>query len=176
MLCRDRTSRVELASAQSRSWSEGKRPTRSFTVIKKCCEQAASTWQSVQTWCTAGARVDCRAESQLLSRREPALVSRREVDQHREARRYVALACCGSRSTLSSRREQSALPLSLGAASAVRLPHRQRRRNERRDLRAGLHRTFESTYPAAPDRLAALRKPAVSHGTPLPWAPFSPPL
>ena len=62
------------------------------------------------------------------------------------------------------------------SASAVRLPRRQRRRNERRDLRAGLHRTFESTYAAAPDRLAALRKPAVSHGTPLPWGPFSPPL
>ena len=62
------------------------------------------------------------------------------------------------------------------SASAVRLPRRQRRRNERRDLRAGLHRTFEYTYTAAPDRLAALRKPAMSHGTPLPWGPFSPPL
>eukprot|EP00966_Prymnesium_polylepis_P094212 2180726-Prymnesium_polylepis.1 len=49
MLCRDRTSRVELASAQCKSWSEGKRPTRSFSVIKTCCEQTASTWQSVQT-------------------------------------------------------------------------------------------------------------------------------
>jgi hypothetical protein len=29
---------------------------------RTCCEQAASTWQSVQTWCTAGARVDCRAD------------------------------------------------------------------------------------------------------------------
>ena len=62
------------------------------------------------------------------------------------------------------------------SASAVRLPRRQRRRNERRDLRAGLHATFEPTCPAAPDRLAALRKPAVSHGTPLPWGPLSPPL
>eukprot|EP00966_Prymnesium_polylepis_P150765 3482462-Prymnesium_polylepis.1 len=77
MLCRDRTSRVELASAQCRSSSEGKRPTRSFTVRSQtCCKQTASTWQSVQTWCTAGARVDFRSESQLLSRRESALVSR----------------------------------------------------------------------------------------------------
>ena len=62
------------------------------------------------------------------------------------------------------------------SASAVRLPRRQRRRNERRDLRAGLHRTFESTYSAAPDRLAALRKPAVSHGTHVPYSTISPPL
>ena len=66
------------------------------------------------------------------------------------------------------------------SASAVRLPRRQRRRNERRDLR---HESWPSrdlrtyrTCPAAPDRLTALRKPAVSHGTPLPWRPFSPPL
>ena len=45
MLCRDRTSRVELASAQCRSWSEGKRPTRSCTGCSQtCCEQTASTW------------------------------------------------------------------------------------------------------------------------------------
>eukprot|EP00966_Prymnesium_polylepis_P083698 1938418-Prymnesium_polylepis.1 len=39
----------------------------------------------------------------------------------------------------------------------------QRHRNERRELRSCLHRAFEPTYPAAPGRLAALRKPAVSH-------------
>eukprot|EP00966_Prymnesium_polylepis_P279409 6455030-Prymnesium_polylepis.1 len=66
MLCRDRTSRVELASAHYTVLvRRGKRPTRCL-----------HTWQSVQTWCTAGARVDRRAESQLLSRRESALVSR----------------------------------------------------------------------------------------------------
>ena len=91
----------------------------------------------------------------------------------REARRYVAPACCGSRSTLSSSGVSSLL-CRCRSASAVRLPRRQRRRNERRDLRAGLHRTFESTYSAAPDRLAALRKPAMSHGTPLHLGTFLP--
>eukprot|EP00966_Prymnesium_polylepis_P060852 1411352-Prymnesium_polylepis.1 len=53
----------------------------------------------------------------------------------------------------------------------MRLPRKQRHRNERRELRPCLHRAFESTFilPAAPLQaawaLAALRKPAVSHGT-----------
>eukprot|EP00966_Prymnesium_polylepis_P118289 2734937-Prymnesium_polylepis.2 len=44
-----------------------------------------------------------------------------------------------------------------------------------REWRAGLHRTFEPTCPAAPDSLAALRKPAVSHGTHVPYSTTSPP-
>eukprot|EP00966_Prymnesium_polylepis_P090709 2100377-Prymnesium_polylepis.1 len=57
MLRRDRTSRVELVStrAQLKVRSEGKNGPHPF--VDSECERAvrtgASTWQSVQTWCTA---------------------------------------------------------------------------------------------------------------------------
>eukprot|EP00966_Prymnesium_polylepis_P072351 1680350-Prymnesium_polylepis.1 len=81
MLCRDRTSRVELASAQCRPWSEGKRPTRSFTVshsdhkraVNRLPPRCSPSRHGALRWRTSRL---CRSESQLLSRRESALVSR----------------------------------------------------------------------------------------------------
>eukprot|EP00966_Prymnesium_polylepis_P202530 4692044-Prymnesium_polylepis.1 len=108
---------------------------------------------------SAGARVDCRAEAQLLSRREPALACHAcEARAHRGAHACRAV----SRDRQSEvRREQFALPPSL-SASAIRLPRKQRCRNERRDLRAGLHRApsaFESTYHLRGLRLQAASRP-----------------
>eukprot|EP00966_Prymnesium_polylepis_P150964 3487474-Prymnesium_polylepis.1 len=109
----------------------------------------------VHCWRTSRLRVDCRAESRLLSRREPAVVSRWKVDQHRKTRRSVALACSWvvmTRPQVSAvRREQTALCRRLGVCCQT-AAQKQRHRNERRELRPCLHRAFESTYPAAPGR------------------------
>eukprot|EP00966_Prymnesium_polylepis_P096231 2229707-Prymnesium_polylepis.1 len=78
------------------------------------------------------------------------------------------------------RREQTALPPSRRLCRRTAAQAATSQRASRLE-RAGLRRqdAFEPIYcniPTAPGRLAALRKPVVSHGTHVPRGPFSSPL